>query len=121
MSVNQPVHRIAIVGTAVIGASWAAYYLACGFEVVATDPGPQAEANLRKYVDDACVADADVAVCYGPGIRWGVRGPSLQWHVGGGQGGIQYFMEHLMDPLAAMMKTLDTPEIRPQLKQTESA
>jgi 3-hydroxyacyl-CoA dehydrogenase len=270
------VHRIAIVGTGVIGASWAAYYLARGFEVVATDPGPQAEANLRKYVDDAwplltqvglspgasrdrltfntdmgralaqadwvqenaperpefkiklfaqmdeatppnsiiassssgitmdviqsgckrpercvighpfnpphvvplvevvggaktseatieramafyasigkkpvrlhkalpghvanrfqaalykevlylvqqgvlSVADADVAVSYGPGIRWGVMGPSLQWHVGGGQGGIQHFMEQLMDPLAGMMKTLGTPEITPQLKQT---
>jgi 3-hydroxyacyl-CoA dehydrogenase len=276
MSSNQSVHRIAIVGTGVIGASWAAYYLARGFEVVATDPGPQAEANLRKYVDDAwplltqvglspgasrdrltfntdmsraladadwvqenaperpdfkiklfaqmdeatppnsviassssgitmdviqsgakrpercvighpfnpphvvplvevvggaktseatieramafyasigkkpvrlykslpghvanrfqaalykevlylvqqgvlSVADADVAVSYGPGIRWGVMGPSLQWHVGGGQGGIQHFMEHLMDPLAGMMKTLGTPDITPQLKQT---
>jgi carnitine 3-dehydrogenase len=64
------------------------------------------------------VADADIAVSYGPGIRWGVMGPSLQWHVGGGQGGIQHFMEHLMDPLAGMMKTLGTPEITPQLKQT---
>jgi carnitine 3-dehydrogenase len=64
------------------------------------------------------VADADVAVCYGPGIRWGVMGPSLQWHVGGGEGGIKHFMEHLMDPLAAMMKSLGTPEITPQLKQT---
>jgi 3-hydroxyacyl-CoA dehydrogenase len=53
MSSNQPVHRIAIVGTGVIGASWAAYYLARGFDVVATDPGPQAEASLRKYVDEA--------------------------------------------------------------------
>lgn len=276
MSLNQAVHRVAIVGTGVIGASWAAYYLARGFDVVATDPGPQAEANLRKYVDDAwplltqvglspgasrdrltfsadmsralaeadwvqenaperpdfkiklfaqideatppnsivassssgitmdviqsgckrpercvighpfnpphvvplvevvggaktseatieramafyasigkkpvrlhkalpghvanrfqaalykevlylvqqgvlSVADADVAVCYGPGIRWGVMGPSLQWHVGGGQGGIQHFMEHLMDPLEGMMKALGTPEITPQLKQT---
>ncbi|MDB6008333.1 MAG: fadC6, partial [Gammaproteobacteria bacterium] len=64
------------------------------------------------------VADADIAVCYGPGIRWGVMGPSLQWHVGGGQGGIQHFMEHLMDPLAGMMKALGTPDITPQLKQT---
>jgi 3-hydroxyacyl-CoA dehydrogenase len=276
MSLNQPVRRIAIVGTGVIGASWAAYYLARGIDVVATDPGPQAEANLRKYVDDAwplltevglspgasrdrltfspdmsralaqadwvqenaperpdfkiklfaqmdeatppnsiiassssgitmdviqsgckrpercvighpfnpphvvplvevvggaktsdhtieramafyagvgkkpvrlhkalpghvanrfqaalykevlylvqqgvlSVADADVAVSYGPGVRWGVMGPSLQWHVGGGQGGIRHFMEHLMDPLEAMMKTLGTPEITPQLKQT---
>ena len=38
--------------------------------------------------------------------------------MGSGQGGIQHFMEHLMDPLAAMMKTLGTPEITPQLKQT---
>ena len=37
----------------VIGASWAAQYLACGFDVVATDPAPNAEANLRKYVDAA--------------------------------------------------------------------
>jgi 3-hydroxyacyl-CoA dehydrogenase len=276
MSSNLPVHRIAIVGTGVIGASWAAYYLARGFDVVATDPGPQAEGNLRKYVDEAwpllvqvglspgasrerltftldmnralaeadwvqenaperpdfkiklfaqmdevtppnsilassssgitmdviqsgckrpercvighpfnpphvvplvevvggaktseatieramtfyaaigkkavrlhkalpghvanrfqaalykevlylvqqgvlSVADADVAVCYGPGIRWGVMGPSLQWHVGGGQGGIQHFMDHLMGPLEGMMKTLGTPEITPQLKQT---
>ena len=53
MSFNQAVNRIAIVGTGVIGASWAAYYLARGFDVVATDPGPNAEANLHKYVDDA--------------------------------------------------------------------
>jgi len=53
MALQQPVRRIAIIGTWVIGASWAAYYLARGFDVVATDPGPQAEANLRKYVDDA--------------------------------------------------------------------
>jgi len=53
MPLNKPVHRIAIVGTGVIGASWAALYLARGFDVIATDPAPNAEANLRKYVDDA--------------------------------------------------------------------
>ena len=53
MSFDKPIHRIAIVGTGVIGASWAAQYLARGFDVVATDPAPNAEANLRKYVDEA--------------------------------------------------------------------
>src|SRR5258708_22161819 len=53
MTFDKPIHRIAIVGTGVIGASWAAQYLARGFDVVATDPGPNAEANLRKYVDEA--------------------------------------------------------------------
>ncbi len=276
MAYDKPIHRIAIVGTGVIGASWAALYLARGFDVVATDPAPNAEANLRKYVDDAwkvltsiglstgasrdrlgfttdmkkalsgadfvqengperpdfkmklfadmddatppdsiiassssgitpsvmqskctrperclvghpfnpphviplvevvggvktapdaiqramqfyaaigkkpvrlhkelpghvanrlqaalyrevmyliqqgvlSVEDADDAVSYGPGLRWGVMGPSLQWHLGGGPGGIKHFMEHLMDPLAGMIKTLGNPDITPDLKQT---
>jgi 3-hydroxyacyl-CoA dehydrogenase len=50
MSYNKPVHRIAIVDTGVIGASWAAEYLAGGFDVVATDPAPNAEPNLCKYI-----------------------------------------------------------------------
>ena len=53
MSYNKPIRRVAIVGTGVIGASWAAQYLARGFDVIATDPGPNAEANLRKYIDEA--------------------------------------------------------------------
>jgi 3-hydroxyacyl-CoA dehydrogenase len=276
MTFNKPIRRIAIVGTGVIGASWAAQYLARGFDVVATDPAPNAEDNLRKYVDDAweqltiigltpgasrgrlnfisnmqdalensdfvqenaperpefkiklfadmddatpptsiiasssssitpsvmqskckrperilvghpfnpphiiplvevvggtktspeaiqraiafyasigkkpillnkelpghvanrlqaalyrevmyliqqgvlSVADADAAVSYGPGLRWGVMGPSLQWHLGGGTGGIKHFMDHLMDPLAALMKTLGTPDVTQELKKT---
>jgi 3-hydroxyacyl-CoA dehydrogenase len=276
MSFNKPIRRIAIVGTGVIGASWAAEYLARGFDVVATDPGPNAEANLHKYVDEAweqleaiglspgasrdrltftpdmkaalaqadlvqenaperpefkmklfadmddatpldsiiassssgitpsvmqskckrpervlvghpfnpphiiplvevvggaktspdaiqaamafytsigkkaihlkkelpghvanrlqaalyremlylieqdvlSVEDMDAAVAYGPGLRWGVMGQSLQWHLGGGEGGIKHFMDHLMDPLAGMMKVLGTPNITPELKQT---
>src|SRR5882724_66761 len=276
MSFNKPIHRIAIVGTGVIGASWAAQYLARGFDVVATDPAPNAEANLRKYIDEAweqlttiglsrgasrerlaftsnmkealskadfvqengperpdfkiklfadmddatppdsiiassssgitpsvmqseckrpercvighpfnpphiiplvevvggtktspeatqqamafyasigkkpillrkevpghvanrlqaalyrevmylieqgvpSVADADDAVSWGPGLRWGVMGPSLQWHLGGGAGGIHHFMEHPMDPMAGMFKVLGNPEITPALKQT---
>src|ERR1700747_1100863 len=276
MSYNKPIKRIAIVGTGVIGASWAAEYLARGFDVVATEPGPNAEANLRKYVDEAwkdltniglskgasrdrltftkdskealskadlvkengperpdfkmklyaemdevtpvdsllassssgitpsviqskckhpervvighpfnpphiiplvevvggsktspdaiqqalafyksigkkaihlrkelpghvanrlqaalyremlylieqgvlSVEDTDAAVCYGPGLRWGVMGQSLQWHLGGGAGGIQHFMDHLMPPLAGMMKALGTPNITPELKHT---
>ena len=68
--------------------------------------------------DVLSVEDADVAVSYGPGLRWGVMGPSLQWHLGGGAGGIKHFMDHLMDPLAAMIKTLGTPDVTPELKQT---
>jgi 3-hydroxyacyl-CoA dehydrogenase len=276
MSFDKPIRRIAVVGTGVIGASWAAQYLARGFDVTATDPAPGAEEKLRKYVDNAwellttigltprasrdrlsftsnmqdalansdfvqengperpelktklfadmddaapldsiiassssgitpsvmqskCrhpervlvghpfnpphiiplvevvggtktspqavqramafyasigkkpillnkelpghvanrlqialysqvmyliqqgvlnVADADAAVSYGPGLRWGVIGPSLQWHLGGGAGGIQHFMEHLMEPMAATIKNLGSPDVTPELKQT---
>src|SRR5271169_3342566 len=276
MSFDKPIRCVAVVGTGVIGASWAAQYLARGLDVVATDPAPNAVASLRKYVDNAwkdltslglskgaardrltfttdmrealsnadfvqengperpdfkiklfadmdevtpvdsiiassssgitpsvmqsacknpervivghpfnpphivplvevvggtktspeaieqamsfyasigkkaihlrkelpghvanrlqaalyremlylieqdvlSVEEADTAVSYGPGLRWGVMGQSLQWHVGGGAGGIKHFMEQLMDPLAAMMKTLGNPQVTPELKQT---
>jgi 3-hydroxyacyl-CoA dehydrogenase len=276
MSFNKPIRSIAIVGTGVIGASWATHYLARGFDVVATDPAPNAEESLRKYVDEAweqatslgltpgasrarlsftakmqealanadfvqenaperpefkiklfaemdaatpvdsiiassssgitpsvmqsncnhpervlighpfnpphiiplvevvggtktspeairsamefyasigkkpillnkelpghvanrlqtalyrevmyliqqgvlSVADADDAVSYGPGLRWGVMGPSLQFHLGGGAGGIKHFVDHLMDPMAALIKTLGTPDITPEFKKT---
>ena len=276
MSYNKPIRRIAIVGTGVIGASWAAQYLARGLDVVATDPAPNAEENMRKYVDQAweqltalglapgasrdrlgfttnmkealanadfvqengperpdfkiklfadmdaatpvdsiiassssgitpsvmqsnckhaervlvghpfnpphiiplvevvggaktspeaiqramefyasidkkpillhkelpghvanrlqaalykevayliqqnvlSVADADDAVSYGPGLRWGVMGPTLQWHLGGGANGIQHFLDHLMDPLVGIMKALGTPDVTPELKRT---
>jgi carnitine 3-dehydrogenase len=275
MSSHKPIQRIAIVGTGVIGASWAAYYLSHGFDVVATDPAPNAEEALRKYVaeawglltkygltpnasmdrlefvpsmqealrqadfvqengperpdfkiklfadmDDATppdsiiassssgltmdviqsgckrpercvighpfnpphviplvevvggaktseetiqrtmefytsigkkairlhkalpghvanrfqaalykevlylvqqdvlsVEDADIAICYGPGLRWGVMGPSLQWHLGGGPGGIHHYMEHLMPPLTALIGSLAAPDVTDALKQ----
>ena len=275
MTDSKPIRRIAIVGTGVIGASWAAEYLARGFDVIATDPAPNAESNLRKLIDEAwkhltsigltkgasrdrlkfttnmkealsgadfvqengperpdfkmklyaemdevvpvdsllassssgitpsviqsqckhpervvighpfnpphiiplvevvggsktspdsiqrairfyasigkrpihlkkelpghvanrfqaalyremlnvidqgvlSVEDADAAVCFGPGLRWGVMGQSLQWHLGGGSGGIKHFMDHLMPPLEGMMKVLGNPNITPELKQ----
>src|SRR6266446_5398249 len=51
------------------------------------------------------IADADIGVSYGPGLRWGVMGPSLQWHIAGGEGGIDHFVEHLLDPLVELMRT----------------
>jgi 3-hydroxyacyl-CoA dehydrogenase len=277
MGKNKEIRNVAIVGTGVIGASWAALYLARGLKVVATDPAPNAEANLRKYIDaawkdlaviglspnasrdhlkftldmkealrdadlvqengperkdfkiklfadmdaatppdsiiassssgltmsvmqSACkhpercvighpfnpphvvplvevvagektspetvqraisfyesvgkkpihvrkevvghvanrlqaalyrevvylieqgvldVADSDVAVCWGPGLRWGLMGPNLLFHLGGGPGGIQHFMEQFTGPLSTWWKDLGTiTEFSPQVKQT---
>ncbi|HTU35419.1 MAG TPA: 3-hydroxyacyl-CoA dehydrogenase NAD-binding domain-containing protein [Candidatus Acidoferrum sp.] len=274
---NTQIRKVAIVGTGLIGASWAAQYLASGFDVIATDPAPNAEAALRKCVDDAwelltaiglaagasrdrltftadlkeavskadfvqesvperfavktkvftqmdeaapaetilassasgitidmiqpgckhhpercvlghpfnpphviplvevvggaktseaviertmafyasigkkpirlrksvpghvgnrlqlalykeilyliqqgvlSVEDADIAVSYGPGLRWGVMGPSLQWHLAGGPGGIHHFVEHFIAGLTTLMKQLEMPDVTPALTQT---
>ena len=275
MSIDKPVRRIAIVGTGVIGASWAALYLARGFDVVATDPGPKAEANLRKYINEAwsdltaiglspgasrdrlifasslagavagadliqengperpdfkmklfadideaapvtsiiassssgitpsvmqsqakhperilvghpfnpphliplvevvggaktspqfiqramafyasigkkpillkkeipghvanrlqvalfkevlylieqdvlSVADADAAVSWGPGLRWGIMGPSLQFHLAGGAGGIKHFFEGVFAGLTPLLSALGNPQVTPELKE----
>src|SRR6202789_1009017 len=53
MARNKQIQNIAIGGTGVIGASWAALYLARGLNVIATDPAPNAEANLRTFIDAA--------------------------------------------------------------------
>lgn len=42
---------IAVVGTGVIGVSWAAYFLAKGFDVAASDPAEGAETRLQTLVD----------------------------------------------------------------------
>jgi 3-hydroxyacyl-CoA dehydrogenase len=275
MSDDKPIRRIAIVGTGVIGASWAALFLAHGLEVIATDPAPNAEANLREYIGSAwpaleqlglssgaskerlsfttklsdalegvdlvqengpersdfkiklfadmdaltpettilassssgipigisqssckhpercvighpfnpphliplvevvgsektssatieraiaffasigkrpihvrkevvghvanrlqaalyreivylidqgvlSVTDADAAVSWGPGLRWGLMGPNLLFHLAGGQGGIQHFMEHLAGPMTTWWKDLGNPEFTPELKE----
>ena len=47
------IKTIGIVGTGVIGAGWAARCLARGMEVIASDPGPDAESQLRQKIDNA--------------------------------------------------------------------
>jgi 3-hydroxyacyl-CoA dehydrogenase len=63
------------------------------------------------------VADSDDAVSWGPGLRWGVMGPNLLWHLGGGEGGIRHFMETLMPRMAATWPALGTPELTPELEE----
>lgn len=47
------VKTVGIVGCGLIGMSWAAYYLAKGFAVRATDPFAEAEKKMRSYIDSA--------------------------------------------------------------------
>jgi 3-hydroxyacyl-CoA dehydrogenase len=65
------------------------------------------------------VADADAAVCWGPGLRWGIMGPNLLFHLGGGVGGIQHFMDHLSGPVSTWWEDLGTiTKFTPEIKQT---
>jgi len=43
----------------------------------------------------ASVADVDKALAVGPGIRWALMGPHMIFHLGGGPGGIQHFIDHV--------------------------
>lgn len=47
---SEAIERVAVIGAGVIGASWAAYFLARGFTVFVSDPDPGAEAKVRAAV-----------------------------------------------------------------------
>ena len=62
---DTQIRNVAIVGTGLIGASWAAQYLASGLDVIATDPAPNAEANLRRNVDEAWKLLSEIGLALG--------------------------------------------------------
>ena len=41
------------------------------------------------------VEDVDKAVVAGPGIRWALMGQHMIFHLGGGEGGMKYFIDHI--------------------------
>jgi carnitine 3-dehydrogenase len=47
------VRTVAVIGTGVIGGGWAAHFLRMGYDVVAWDPGPDAESRLSRLLDTA--------------------------------------------------------------------
>jgi len=63
------------------------------------------------------VADVDAALCWGPGLRWGIMGQVLLNHLGGGQGGIEHFFQQFTGPITAWWKVLGSPQLTPELQQ----
>lgn len=61
----EEVTTVAVVGAGVIGAGWAAHFLRAGYDVVAWDPGPGADARLRELVDAAWPALERLGVAAG--------------------------------------------------------
>jgi 3-hydroxyacyl-CoA dehydrogenase len=62
-------------------------------------------------------ADVDTALCWGPGLRWGVMGSMMLNHLGGGPGGIEHFFHQFTGPMTAWWKTLGSPELTPEVQK----
>jgi 3-hydroxyacyl-CoA dehydrogenase len=62
-------------------------------------------------------ADVDTALCWGPGLRWGIMGNMMLNHLGGGRGGIEHFFEQFTGPMAAWWRTLGSPVLTPDLQK----
>lgn len=54
----------------------------------------------------ADLEDVDRAVSAGPGLRWAIIGPYLSYHLGGGDGGIEHFLDHLGPAMESRWKSL---------------
>ena len=62
-------------------------------------------------------ADVDTALCWGPGLRWGLMGNMLLNHLGGGKGGIEHFFEQFTRPMTAWWKSLGSPVLTPEVQR----
>ena len=85
-----------------------------------------AAALLREVMylvdeDVISVGDVDAAIAYGPGLRWGVMGPMMLYHLGGGAGGIDHWFDQFTGPITAWWKVLGDPQITPQMRAKVTA
>ena len=106
----------------------AAFYTALGKQTVRLRkevPGHVAnrlQAALAREVyylvaeDVVSVADVDKALCWGPGLRWGIMGNMMLNHLGGGPGGIEHFFDQFTGPMTAWWKVLGSPELTPAVR-----
>ena len=60
------------------------------------------------------VADVDTALCWGPGLRWGIMGQVMLNHLGGGPGGIEHMLRQFSGPITAWWKVLGSPTLTPR-------
>ncbi|MCX5820566.1 MAG: 3-hydroxyacyl-CoA dehydrogenase NAD-binding domain-containing protein, partial [Deltaproteobacteria bacterium] len=66
----------------------------------------------------ASVEDVDKALYAGPGIRWALMGQHQIYHLGGGEGGYGYFIDHIGKAFGAYWKEMATwSEISPESRK----
>ncbi|QDR80288.1 3-hydroxyacyl-CoA dehydrogenase family protein [Sporomusa termitida] len=95
-----------------------AFYKSCGKEPVVLNKEVSGfisnrlqVAVYREIIDlvqnDVCsLADADRALLYGPGLRWGIMGPSMIFHLAAGELGIGVTMERQRESLDERLKDM---------------
>lgn len=77
----------------------------------------------REAVDavasgQASVEDVDAAVKFALGPRWALTGPFETFHLGGGQGGLAHFLDHLGKPFETLWDDAQRPIVTEALKQS---
>ncbi|HEY1713067.1 MAG TPA: 3-hydroxyacyl-CoA dehydrogenase NAD-binding domain-containing protein [Solirubrobacteraceae bacterium] len=66
---------------------------------------------------EATVEQIDSSVCDGPGLRWAITGPIMNFHLAGGEGGIAHVLEHFGPTLAEPWTRLQAPELDDELQR----
>jgi 3-hydroxyacyl-CoA dehydrogenase len=64
----------------------------------------------------ADVADVDKALVEGPGLRWSIQGAHMTYHLGGGEGGIRHYLDHLGPSQEKRWAALGNPSLTPAVK-----
>lgn len=76
------------------------------------------EALHMVEAGEATVEDLDRCISEGPGLRWAIMGPFLTFHLGGGEGGMRHFLEHMAgEEWNAPYTRLDAPPLTPELRE----
>ncbi|MEK9967930.1 MAG: 3-hydroxyacyl-CoA dehydrogenase NAD-binding domain-containing protein [Ferrovibrio sp.] len=64
----------------------------------------------------ADVADVDKALVEGPGLRWAIQGAHMTYHLGGGDGGIRHYLDHLGPSQEKRWAALGQPALTSEVK-----
>ena len=69
----------------------------------------------------ASVADVDTAISAPLGLRWALMGPHLTFHLAGGVGGVDHFLNQFAAPMASWWESLGNPTLTSELQERLSA
>jgi carnitine 3-dehydrogenase len=64
---------------------------------------------------EATVEELDASIAYGPGLRWALMGPSLTYHLGGGEGGMRHLLDHFGPALEQPWTRCPAPKLTAEL------